>query len=81
MFPLSCSWKSRQTNGHNLRLVTPNKKRKLHRYQQKIAALILDRIKVSVTQNQAFVVGCKNEVFRNQICQWKGNNLIFKVPI
>jgi hypothetical protein len=80
VFPLSCSWKSRQTNGHNLRFVTPKKKRKLHRYQQKIAALRLPHIKVSVTQNQAFVVGCKNEGFRNQVCQWDGNNLIFREP-
>jgi hypothetical protein len=80
MFPLSCFWKSRQTNGHNLRFVTPNKKRKLHRYQQKIAALILAHIKVSVPQNPAFVVACKNEGFRNQVCQGEGNNLIFRVP-
>jgi hypothetical protein len=43
--------------------MTPNKKRNLHRYQQKIAALIGVNIKVSVTQNPAFVVGGKNEVF------------------
>jgi hypothetical protein len=54
--------------------------RNLHRYQQKIAALILAHIKVSVPQNQAFVVGCKNEGFPNQLCQWEGNNLIFRVP-
>ncbi len=54
--------------------------RNLHRYQQKIAALILAHIKVSVLQNPAFVVGCKNEGFRNQVCQWEGNNLIFRVP-
>jgi len=37
-------------------------------------------MKVSVPQNQAFVVGCKNEVFRNQVCQWDGNNLILREP-
>ena len=47
----------------------PNKKRKLHRYQQKIVALILAHIKVSVRHNQAFEVGCKTEEFRNQVCQ------------
>jgi hypothetical protein len=32
-------------------------------------------IKVSVPQNQAFVVGWKSEVFRNQVCQGEGNKL------
>jgi hypothetical protein len=54
--------------------------RNLHRYQQKIAALILAHIKVSVPQNPAFVVACKNEGFRNPVCQRDGNNLIFRVP-
>jgi hypothetical protein len=40
----------------------------------------LPHIKVSVPQNQAFVVACKNEGFRNQVGQWEGNNLIFRVP-
>jgi hypothetical protein len=80
VFPRSGSWKSRQTKGHNLRFLTPNKKRKLHRYQQKIAALIGVNIKVSVPQNPALVVGCKNEGFRNQVCQGEGDNLIFRVP-
>jgi len=60
--------------------MTPNKKRKLHRYQLKIAALILAHIKMSLSQSQAFVVACKNEGFRNQVGQWEGNNLIFRVP-
>ncbi|MGB8691450.1 MAG: hypothetical protein WCD53_29575, partial [Microcoleus sp.] len=57
-----------------------HKKRKLHRYQSQISAVRLAPLKVSVPRHQAFVVGCKNESFGNQVCQWDGNNLRFRVP-
>jgi hypothetical protein len=75
----SGSGKSRQTKGHNLPFLTPNKKRNLHRYQQKIAALIGVNIKLSVPQKPAFVVGCKKESFGNQVSQGDDNNLKFRV--
>ncbi|MFB8796458.1 MAG: hypothetical protein U7126_20070 [Microcoleus sp.] len=80
VFPLSCSLKSRQTSWQNLRFQLHHKKRKLHRYQSQISAVRLAPIKVSVPRHQAFVVGCKNESFGNQVCQWDGNNLRFRVP-
>jgi len=79
-FPLSCSLKYRQSNWQNLRFQIHNKKRKLHIYQQKIAALKLATLRGAVPHNQAFVVGSKDESFGNQICQWDGNNLRFRVP-
>ncbi len=80
VFPLSCSLKYRQTNWQNLRFQIHNKKRKLFRYQQKIAKLKAIPIRVSVAKNQVFVVGSKSESFGNQVCQWDGNNLKFRVP-
>jgi IS605 OrfB family transposase len=80
VFPQSCSLKSRQTSWQNLRFQIHHKKRKLHRYQSQISALKLAPLKVSVPRNQALVVGCKNESFGNQVCQWDGNNLKLRVP-
>jgi len=79
-FPLSCSLKYRQTNWQNLRFQIHNKKRKLARYSQKLALLKVTPIRVRVPKNQVFVVGSKDESFGNQICQWDGNNLRFRVP-
>ncbi len=96
VFPLSCSLKSRQTSWQNLRFQLHHKKRKLHRYQEQISAVRLAPLKVSVPRHQAFVgtrhavslghgtavsvLGCKNESFGNQVCQWDGNNLRLRVP-
>lgn len=80
VFPLACSLEYRRTNWQSLKFQIHNKKRKLYRYQQKTATLKLAPIRVSVPKNQAFIVGCKNESFGNQVCQWDGNNLRFRVP-
>ena len=79
-FPLSCSLKYRQTNWQNLRFQIHHKKRKLAKYLQKIGWLKVAPIRVSVPKNQVLVVGSKDESFGNQICQWDGNNLRFRVP-
>ena len=79
-FPLPCSLKYRQTNWQNLRFQIHHKKRKLARYLQKLAVIKVAPIRVKVPKNQVFIVGCKNESFGNQACQWDGNNLRFRVP-
>ncbi|MEY3866388.1 MAG: hypothetical protein RLZZ338_279, partial [Cyanobacteriota bacterium] len=33
-----------------------------------------------VPKNQAFIVGSKEESYGNQVCQWDGSNLKFRVP-
>jgi hypothetical protein len=80
VFPISSSLKSRQTNWQNLKFILHNKKRKLARYRQILAVLKSTPVRVLVPKNQAFIVGSKDESYGNQICQWDGNNLRFRVP-
>ncbi|CBN54891.1 MULTISPECIES: IS200/IS605 family element transposase accessory protein TnpB [Kamptonema] len=80
-FPLSSSLKHRQTNWQNLRFQIHNKKRKLTKYLQILTTLKSIPIKVRVPKNQAFVVGSKDESYGNQVCQWDGDNLRFRVPV
>lgn len=37
-------------------------------------------MRVRLPKNQAFIVGSKDESWGNQVCQWNGNNLVFRVP-
>jgi IS605 OrfB family transposase len=80
VFPLSSSLKYRQTNWQNLRFQIHNKKRKLTRYRQILATLQSIPVRVRVPKNQAFIVGSKEESYGNQVCQWDGSNLKFRVP-
>lgn len=79
-FPLSSSLKYRQTNWQNLKFQIHNKKRKLHGYRQILATLKSIPVRVRVPKKQAFIVGSKDESWGNQVCQWNGNNLVFRVP-
>jgi IS605 OrfB family transposase len=80
VFPLSSSLKYRQTNWQSLRFQIHNKKRKLTRYRQILSVLKSITVRVHVPKNQAFIVGSKDESYGNQICQWDGDNLRFRVP-
>jgi IS605 OrfB family transposase len=80
VFPLASSLKYRQTNWQNLYFQIHNKKRKLTRYLQILDTLKSIPVQVKVPKNQAFFVGCKNESFGNQLCQWEGSELKLRVP-
>jgi len=80
IFPLYSSLKYRQTNWQNLRFQSHNKKRKLTRYRQILAVLKSIPVRVRVPKNQVFIVGSKDESYGNQVCQWDGDNLRFRVP-
>jgi hypothetical protein len=80
VFPISSSLKYRQTNWQNLRFILHNKKRKLAKYRQILAVLKSTPVRVNVPKNQAFIVGSKDESYGNQVCQWDGSNLKFRVP-
>ena len=80
VFPLSSSLKYRQTNWQNLRFQIHNKKRKLTRYRQILSVLKSIPVRVHVPNNQAFIVGSQDESYGNQVCQWDGDNLRFRVP-
>ena len=80
VFPLSSSLKYRQTNWQNLRFQIHNKKRKLTRYRQILAVLKSIPVWVRVPKHQTLIVGSKDESYGNQVCQWDGDNLRFRVP-
>jgi IS605 OrfB family transposase len=79
-FPIACSLQYRSTNWQNLRFQIHNKKRKLTLLTKKAEGLKLRPIKVFVPQCDIFVVGSKDESCGNQVCQWNGNQITFRVP-
>ena len=79
-FPLSCSLKYKDTNWQNLKFQIHGKKRKLHLIKNKVEFLKPKPIKVSVPHGEVFIVGSKDESFGNQIAQWDGKIIKFRVP-
>ncbi|AUB36111.1 Transposase [Nostoc flagelliforme CCNUN1] len=79
-FPLSCSLSYKDTNWQNLKFQIHHKKRKLYLIQSKIKFLKYKLIKVAVPHGQVFIVGSKDESFGNQIAQWDGKSITFRVP-
>jgi IS605 OrfB family transposase len=79
-FPMSCSLTYRQTNFGSVRFQLHQKKRKLFLLQNKIEVLKHQPIHVSVPHSQVFVVGSKDESLGNQVSQWDGNRIKFRVP-
>ena len=80
LLPLSCSIKYKNTNYQHQKFQVHHKKRKIHLLTQKIEHLQSDPVKVKVPSGDCFVVGSKDERGGNQVCQWDGNNLKFRVP-
>ncbi len=78
--PLSCSLAYRETNWQNLRFQIHNKKRKAYKLTNQINHLKISPIHVFIPRNQAFVVGSKDETLGNQVCQWDGDIIRFRVP-
>ncbi len=79
-FSLSCSIQHHDTNWQNLRFQIHNKKRRAYQLTKQIEHLKTAPIQTVIPRNQAFVVGSKDESFGNQVCQWDGNILKFRVP-
>jgi IS605 OrfB family transposase len=79
-FPLFCSLQHKGTNWQNLRFQIHNKKRKLTLLTNKVKHLKLKPIKVFIPHGDIFVVGSKDESFGNQVCQWNGDQITFRVP-
>ena len=80
VFPLSCSLRFHDTNWQNLRFQLHNKKRRRYRLTRQIECLKSAPTRVKVPLHQVFIVGSKDESFGNQVCQWDGNTLKFRVP-
>ncbi len=80
LLPLSCSLKYRTTNKNNLEFQIHHKKRKIYLLENKIKHLSQAALKVSVPKFDCLVVGSKSETSGNQVCQWDGEWLKFRVP-
>jgi IS605 OrfB family transposase len=80
VFPLSCSLQFRDTNWQHLRFQLHNKKRRRHHLTVQIKHLKSAPIRVKVPRCSIFIVGSKDESFGNQVCQWDGSLLRFRVP-
>ena len=70
----------KDTNWQNLRFQIHQKKRYIYHLTKKIEHLKLAQVKVKVPLNQVFIVGSKTESYGNQVCQWDGQTLKFRVP-
>ncbi|NES80563.1 MAG: hypothetical protein F6K10_03490 [Moorea sp. SIO2B7] len=79
-FPLSCSLRHRDTNWQHLRFQIHHKKRKAYHTLKKIEHLKVAPVGVKVPHRQCFVVGSKGETLGNQVCQWDGEMIKFRVP-
>ena len=80
-YPLSCSLQHRNTNWQNLRFQIHNKKRYIAHLERKIKTLKTTPIHIKVPYNQCFVVGSRSETCGNQVCQWDGTYIKFRVPV
>ena len=80
LLPLSCSLKYKNTNYQHLKFQVHHKKRKIHSLTQQIEHLKIKPIRVKVPAWDVFVVGSKDETHGNQVCQWDGEWLKFRVP-
>ena len=78
--PLSCSLKYRDTNWQELRFQIHHKKRNIYQLSQQIVHVKTKPIQVKIPRNQCYVVGSKGESWGNQVCQWDGQKLTFRVP-
>jgi IS605 OrfB family transposase len=78
--PIASDLKTRETNWQNLQFQIHNKKRRACQVTKQIEQLRTAPIHTVIPKNQAFVVGSKDESFGNQVCQWDGDVLKFRVP-
>lgn len=79
-FPIACSLQYKSTNWQSLRFQIHNKKRRLTLLTNRLEHLRVKPIKVVVPHGDIFVVGSKDESFGNQVSQWNGNKITFRVP-
>ena len=76
----TCHIKYKSTNYNHLKFQIHNKKRRIHYLTNQINHLKIKPIRVKVPRWDCFVVGSKDETFGNQVCQWDGEYLSFRVP-
>jgi hypothetical protein len=79
-FPIACSLQYKSTNWQSLRFQIHHKKRRLTLLTNRLKHLRVKPIKVFVPHGDIFVVGSKDESFGNQVSQWNGSGITFRVP-
>jgi IS605 OrfB family transposase len=80
LFPLSCDLKTHKTNWQVTKFIVHNKKRYIYQLEQRIRHLKSSPVQVKVVDSDIFIVGSKDETLGNQVCQWDGDVLKFRVP-
>ena len=80
LLPLCCSLKYKDTNYQRLKFKAHHKKRYIHRLNQQIEHLKDKQVRAKMPSWDVFVVGSKDETYGNQVCQWDGEYLKFRVP-
>ncbi len=82
ILPNVCEIRTQRSVRVNRRFAIHQKKRKLHLLEQKVEHLKNRKITVSLgaKNSQYYTVGSSDETRGNQIAQYDGHNLIFRVP-
>ncbi len=78
--PLSCDLVTGRSNWHALKFQIHHKKRYVYQLGKKIADLKLTPIRVKVSNSEIYIVGSLDESHGNQVCQYDGNKLSFRIP-
>lgn len=63
-----------------MRFQIHNKKRRAYQLTKQIEHLKIAPIRTVIPRNQVFIVGSSDETCGNQVCQWNGDVLKFRVP-
>jgi IS605 OrfB family transposase len=80
VFPLSISLETKKTNWHQLKFSIHHKQRYIHKLELSLKCLKIVQVRVKVSRSEVFVVGSKDESYGNQVCQWDGDIIKFRVP-
>jgi IS605 OrfB family transposase len=78
--PLACDLSTQRSNWHSLKFQIHNKKRYVNQLEKKITHLKTACLRVKVSNSEIYIVGSKDESFGNQVCQYDGNKICFRVP-
>ena len=80
--PIASDLKTRRSVRQNRKFAIHHKKRRLYLLENKLKAIKNKplRVKVGQKRTQYLTVGSKDETLGNQIAQYDGKNIIFRVP-
>ncbi|MEG4322930.1 MULTISPECIES: hypothetical protein [unclassified Microcoleus] len=77
---MAISLESKKTNWHKLKFTIHYKQRYIHKLAQQIKCLKAAGVRVKVSRSEVFIVGSKDESYVNQVGQWDGDIIKFRVP-